>query len=93
MLDDFPREASCARRPVNMAGMTAAPVAGQLYTWGRNTDGQCGQTEVAHPPRNCALPHCNTHPPLQHFLDMLLHALKPHNAIMEEADLPLHQPV
>merc|ERR1719486_485073 len=37
--------------------MAAAPVAGQLFTWGRNSDGQCGQTEVAHPPRNCALPH------------------------------------
>ena len=32
-------------------------VAGQLYTWGRGSDGQLGQSEVRYPGDNCALPH------------------------------------
>lgn len=48
---------------------TAAPIAsaalddlatrpaGQLFTWGRNSDGQCGQDEFSFPPKNCALPY------------------------------------
>jgi len=30
---------------------------GQLFTWGRGSDGQLGQDEVKHPAPNCALPH------------------------------------
>jgi len=30
---------------------------GQLFTWGRGSDGQLGQDQVAHPKPNCALPH------------------------------------
>lgn len=32
-------------------------VGGQLYTWGRGTDGQLGQDKVRFPSVNCALPH------------------------------------
>lgn len=30
---------------------------GQLFTWGRGSDGQLGQDRVSHPKPNCALPH------------------------------------
>lgn len=33
------------------------PIAGLLYTWGRGSDGQLGQSEVLYPEVNCALPH------------------------------------
>ena len=32
-------------------------VAGMLFTWGRGTHGQLGQSEQRHPDPNCALPH------------------------------------
>ncbi|CAE8594916.1 unnamed protein product [Polarella glacialis] len=36
---------------------SAAGRAGQLFTWGRGSDGQLGQAKVLHPGPNCALPH------------------------------------
>lgn len=47
-----------AAAPASLAvNASAAPAGGQLFTWGRGSDGQLGQDKVAHPKPNCALPH------------------------------------
>lgn len=44
--------------PVKVGAASAADaVAGQLFTWGRGTDGQLGQDRVTFPAGNCALPY------------------------------------
>lgn len=40
---------------VDLPGWPVQP--GQLFTWGRGSDGQLGQQKVAHPKPNCALPY------------------------------------
>eukprot|EP00927_Polykrikos_kofoidii_P051564 TRINITY_DN45362_c0_g1_i1.p1 TRINITY_DN45362_c0_g1~~TRINITY_DN45362_c0_g1_i1.p1 ORF type:complete len:864 (-),score=105.23 TRINITY_DN45362_c0_g1_i1:98-2689(-) len=35
---------------------TLPPNGGQLFTWGRGTDGQLGQDKVSYPVKNCAMP-------------------------------------
>lgn len=48
-----PKEAADGDLLAHLVGLGG----GQLYTWGRGTDGQLGQDKVRFPSVNCALPH------------------------------------
>lgn len=63
--DDRPHGEVCTRLgssstapQVSVPSAEARQVApGQLYTWGRGSNGQLGQNDVRYPPQNCAMPH------------------------------------
>lgn len=54
-IPDDGRSAPCSSDKVPESSHTAC--VGQLFTWGRGSDGQLGQEEMLYPKPNCALPH------------------------------------